>query len=60
VFPTIKAAMASLAIQGHTRNREFTQDREYLENYVKAKIKNQSIQKDDTAKSTEQTLSKIR
>lgn len=60
VFPTIKAAMASLAMQGHSRNREFTQDREYLENYIKAKIKNQSIQKDDTAKGTEQTLSKIR
>ena len=60
VFPTIKAAMASLAMQGYSRNREFTQDREYLENYIKAKIKNQSLQKDDTAKGTEQTLSKIR
>ena len=60
VFPTIKAAMASLAMQGYSSNKQFVQDREYLENYVKAKIKNQSLHKDDKAKETEQTLSKVR
>jgi len=45
--------MASLAMQGYSSNKQFVQDREYLENYVKAKIKNQSLHKDDKAKETE-------
>lgn len=45
VFPMIKASMINLTVQGFNQNVEegFKNDLEYLENYVKNKIKNESI-----------------
>lgn len=46
VFPTIKAAMIHLANQGMMVNEEFQQDLEYATNYIKNRIKNESIVED--------------
>lgn len=43
VFPMIKAAMVHITSEGAMRNREFTDDIQYLEDYIKNKILNQSI-----------------
>lgn len=43
VFPTIKAAMVHLSIQGANRNTEYEGDRKYLEDYVKNKVLNKSL-----------------
>ena len=43
VFPTMKAAMAHLAIQGANQNRVFNNDLQYFSDYVTSKIKNESI-----------------
>lgn len=43
VFPMIKAAMVHITSEGAMRNRPFTDDIAYLEDYIKNKILNQSI-----------------
>ena len=43
VFPMIKAAMIHISSQGAIRNLEFTQDIEYLKDYINNKILNKSI-----------------
>lgn len=43
VMPTIKAILAHLTIQGTNQNTKFSDDIEYLENYVKNKIKSEPI-----------------
>lgn len=40
VFPMIKAAMVHITSEGAMRNREFTDDIQYLEDYIKNKILN--------------------
>lgn len=60
VFPTIKAAMAALAMQGYSQNKNFVQDREYLESYIKARIQNKSLKTDKGSQQTEQMVGKIK
>lgn len=45
VFPMIKASMINLTVQGFNQNVEggFKNDIDYLEKYIKSKIKNESI-----------------
>ncbi len=43
VFPMIKAAMIHLATQGSIQNNVFSKDMEYINNYIRNKIFNQSI-----------------
>lgn len=43
VFPMIKAAMVHITSEGAMRNKPFNDDIEYLEDYIKNKILNQSI-----------------
>jgi hypothetical protein len=43
VFPVIKAAMISLATSGELQNDQFKDDLQYLQDYVKNKIFNRSI-----------------
>ena len=43
VFPMIKAAMVHITSEGAMRNKPFSDDIEYLEDYIKNKILNQSI-----------------
>ena len=43
VFPVIKAAMIHISQQGAMRNLEFSNDIEYLKDYIKNKIQNKSI-----------------
>ena len=43
VFPMIKAAMIHLTTQGAMRNKPFTDDIQYIEDYIKNKILNKSI-----------------
>lgn len=43
VFPMIKAAIVHITSEGAMRNKPFSDDIEYLEDYIKNKILNQSI-----------------
>ena len=43
VFPMIKAAMVHITMQGAIRNTKFSNDIQYLEEYIRNKILNQSI-----------------
>lgn len=43
VFPMIKAAMIHINMQGAMQNVSFSSDAGYIENYIKNKIKNESI-----------------
>lgn len=43
VFPMIKASYIHLSRQGASQNIEFSQDSKYLEEYIRNKIKNESI-----------------
>ena len=43
VFPMIKAAMAHICTQGAIQNHKFSSDIDYLSNYIRNKIYNQSI-----------------
>ena len=46
IFPMIRAAMVHLKVMGENeQNRQFTPDLEYAEDYIKATIKNQPIDK---------------
>ena len=43
VFPMIKAAMVHITMEGAIRNTKFTSDIQYLDEYIRNKILNQSI-----------------
>lgn len=43
VFPIMKAALAHLAYQGFVSNKYFKNDIDYVEKYIRNKIKNESI-----------------
>ena len=43
VFPMIKAAMIHITMEGAIRNTKFTSDIQYLDEYIRNKILNQSI-----------------
>lgn len=43
VFPLIKAATIHIANQGSMQNREFKNDLDYIKDYIRSKIQNQSI-----------------
>jgi hypothetical protein len=43
VFPMIKASMIHLTMEGAERNKKFTSDIQYLDEYIRNKILNQSI-----------------
>lgn len=48
VFPIMKAAMAHLAYQGMLVNKPFTNDMNYIQDYIRNKIKNESIMAKNT------------
>lgn len=60
VMPIIKSAMASLALQGQSQNTNFANDVQYLENYLKSKIKNQPIEEEETQQKATALASKVR
>lgn len=43
VFPMIKAAMVHITMEGAMRNTKFSSDIQYLDEYIRNKILNQSI-----------------
>ena len=46
VFPTIKACMLQLQMQGAIMNKSFAEDIQYLHDFITAKILNMSLEKD--------------
>lgn len=47
VFPMMKAAMAHLVAAGTTTNKNFKNDVDYLEGYIRNSVKNQPLEKDE-------------
>lgn len=43
IFPLIQASMAHLSIQGANAGQQFTNDKSYLDKYIRNKVKNESI-----------------
>lgn len=61
VFPMIRAAMTHLKVMGEEEiNKEFTPDLKYAEDYIKAVIKNQPIDKNLQEMETRALTSKLR
>lgn len=50
VFPIMKAAMIHLTLQGFNRNKVFSNDLEFIENYITASIKNKPIEEEKIQK----------
>lgn len=43
IFPLIQAAAAHISIQGANSNQVFAQDKSYLEDYIRSKVKHETI-----------------
>lgn len=60
VFPLIKASMIHLTLQGASQNRVFKDDIQYINDYVKNKIQNQSLINDKNGKKVMGYINKVK